>query len=259
MALHKPLKKYGQNYLVDNNVIDKIIKEFDITGNDKVLEIGPGEGALTNRLINLTNQLTLIEIDKRKIDILKEKFSSAEIINGDFTKIILYDLFPKDKISIIGNIPYNITTPIFYKLIDSRRVINQAVLMVQYEVAKKITAEKNTKDYGIMNVLLNYFFNLKLCFKISPNVFYPKPKVFSAIVKLKTRENLNPNIDEELFINLVKSCFGNRRKNLKNSLSNTIFGNYDFAGAEDFLKLRAEQLGIEDFIKLTQTAQNKYG
>ncbi|KAB2842941.1 MAG: ribosomal RNA small subunit methyltransferase A, partial [Melioribacteraceae bacterium] len=128
-----------------------------------------------------------------------------------------------------------------------------------YEVAKKITSEKNTKDYGILNVLLNYFFNLKFCFKISPNVFFPKPKVNSAVIKLKTNESLNPNIDEELLINLVKSCFGNRRKNLKNSLSNTIFGNYGFAGAEDFLKLRAEQLGIDDFIKLTQTAQKRYG
>ena len=131
--------------------------------------------------------------------------------------------------------------------------------MVQYEVAKKITAEKGTKDYGILNVILNYFCDVKFCFKISPNVFYPKPKVFSAIINLKFDKSLNTNIDEELFINLVKSSFGNRRKNLKNSLSNTIFGNYDFAEADEYLKLRAEQLDVGDFIKLTQIAQKQYG
>lgn len=259
MTLHKPLKKYGQNYLVDNNIIDKIIKEFDITKDDKILEIGPGEGALTSKLVNLTNNLTIVEIDSRKIEMLKNTFSAAEIINEDFLKINLNDFFENEVINVIGNIPYNITSPIFYKLLDNRKNINQALLMVQYEVAKKITSGKGTKDYGILNVILNYFCDVKFCFKISPNVFYPKPKVFSAIIKLNFKKRLNPGIDEGLFINFVKSSFGNRRKNLKNSLSNTIFGNYDFAEADDYLKLRAEQLGVEDFIKLTQIAQKQYG
>ncbi|OGU36950.1 MAG: ribosomal RNA small subunit methyltransferase A [Ignavibacteria bacterium GWB2_35_6b] len=259
MTLHKPLKKYGQNYLVDNNIIDKIVKEFDIKKNDKVLEIGPGEGALTSKLIKLTNNLTIVEIDARKIEMLKAKFSAAEIINEDFLTINLHVFFENEVINVIGNIPYNITSPIFYKLIENRKNISQALLMVQYEVAKKITAEKGTKDYGILNVILNYFCDVKFCFKISPNVFYPKPKVFSAIINLKFDKSLNTNIDEELFINLVKSSFGNRRKNLKNSLSNTIFGNYDFAEADEYLKLRAEQLDVGDFIKLTQIAQKQYG
>lgn len=259
MALHKPLKKYGQNYLVDNNIIDKIVNEFDIKKNDKVLEIGPGEGALTSKLADLTNGLTIVEIDTRKIELLKARFSAAKIINEDFLKINLSDFFDNEVINVIGNIPYNITSPIFYKLIENRKNISKALLMVQYEVAKKITAEKGTKDYGILNVILNYFCDVKFCFKISPNVFYPKPNVFSAIIKLNFKKNLNPDIDEEIFIKLVKSSFGNRRKNLKNSLSNTIFGNYDFTEADEYLKLRAEQLGVEDFIKLTQIAQKKYG
>ena len=131
--------------------------------------------------------------------------------------------------------------------------------MVQYEVAKKITAEKGSKDYGILNVILNYFSEIKFRFKISPNVFYPKPKVFSAIIKLDFNKKLSPEINEEVFIDLVKSSFGNRRKNLKNSLSNSIFSNCDFSSVEHYLKLRAEQLGVEDFLTLTQIAQNQYG
>lgn len=258
MTLHKPLKKYGQNYLVDNNIIDKIIKEFSVEQNETVVEIGSGEGALTNELIKLTNNLTIVEIDKRKIELLKQKYGSAKIINDDFLKIDLPGIFKEEKINIIGNIPYNITSPIFYKLIENRKNIIQALLMIQYEVAQKITAKQGSKDYGILNVILNYFCDIKFCFKISPNVFYPKPKVFSAIIKLGFNKNLSTEINENVFINLVKCSFANRRKNLKNSLSNSIFSNCDFSPVEHLLKLRAEQLGIEDFLTLTKLAQNQY-
>lgn len=259
MILHKPLKKYGQNYLVDNNIIDKIINEFDIVKNETVLEIGPGEGALTGRLTLLTSRFTIIEIDKRKIEFLKEKYPYAKIINDDFLKIDLSKIYGEEKVNIIGNIPYNITSPILYKLVENRKNIKQALLMVQYEVAKKITAEKDTKDYGILNVILNYFCGIKYCFKISPNVFFPKPKVNSAIIKLDFTKEINNEIDDNLFIQIVKSSFGNRRKNLKNSLTNSIFGNYDFSSVEHLLKLRAEQLSLNDFITLTRIAQENYG
>ena len=127
--------------------------------------------------------------------------------------------------------------------------------MVQYEVAKKITAGKGSKDYGILNVILNYFSNAQFCFKISPNVFYPKPKVFSAIIKLDFTKKLSHEINEEVFINLVKSSFGNRRKNLKNSLSNSIFSNCDFSSVGNLLSQRAEQLSQSDFLTLTRIAQ----
>lgn len=257
MTLHKPLKIYGQNYLVDNNTINKIIKEFNIAKDEQVLEIGPGEGALTKRLVDLTNDLTVVEIDKRKIEFLKDNFPGVRIIQEDFLNINLQDIFGKESISVIGNIPYNITSPIIYKLTESKEHIRQALLMVQYEVAKKITADKESRDYGILNVITNSFFEVDYCFKISPNVFYPKPKVDSAIVKLKTKDAFPKDVNEEIFIQIVKSSFGNRRKNLKNSLSNSIFSNYDFSAVDHLLKLRAEQLGIEEFLTLTRIAQNQ--
>lgn len=249
-----PLKRFGQNYLVDKNIVKKIIDEFNPEKEDVVLEIGPGTGALTSELINNVKRFIAVEIDKRAVKHLKEKFPSLEIINQDFLETNLSDFVHKnEKLRIIGNIPYNITSPILFKLIYERKFVKDALLMVQYEVAKRITAEKGTKDYGILSVLLNYFAKTKLCFKISPNVFYPKPKVYSAIIRIKFIEEEQKNFDDNLFINVVKAAFGNRRKVLKNSLSNSIFRALNFTNNVELTSLlakRAEDLSIKDFIQL---------
>jgi 16S rRNA (adenine1518-N6/adenine1519-N6)-dimethyltransferase len=246
----KPLKRFGQNYLTDKNTLNKIVNEFNPSEEDVVLEIGPGTGSLTSLLYDKVKKYTAVEIDTRVIDELKTKFPSVEIINNDILDIDLKAVSP-NKIRVIGNIPYNITSPIIFRLIGNRTLVNDAMLMVQYEVAKRITTtQRGTKDYGILAVLVNYFAETKLCFKISPNVFYPKPKVFSAIVHLKFRELEDGNVDDKLLIQTVKAAFGNRRKTLKNSLGNSIFAEVNFDSLSYLLTKRAEELEISDFIEL---------
>ncbi len=245
----RPLKRFGQNYLTDKNTIVKIVNEFNPSPDDYVLEIGPGTGSMTSLLHDKVKKYTAVEIDFRVIDDLRSKFPSIEIINHDFLDINLKD-FSWGKLRIIGNIPYNITSPILFKLIENRAFVKDATLMTQYEVAKRITGKQGTKDYGILSVLINYFAETKLCFKISPNVFYPKPKVNSAIVQLTFNDLPPSNIDDKLLIQTVKAAFGNRRKTLKNSLSNSIFGSVNFDSLSYLLTKRAEELSIHEFIKL---------
>lgn len=257
----QPLKRYGQNYLVDKNIILKIINEFYPQTNDKVIEIGPGTGALTSILIDKVNSLTAVEIDKRVIENLTKEIPKLNIINKDFLKTDLKEIIDENKkVRVIGNIPYNITSPILFKLIEKRELISDAMFMVQYEVAKRITAKQGRKDYGILGVLLNYFAETRLCFKISPNVFYPKPKVFSAIIHIAFKEKEYNGIDDKHFIQVVKAAFGNRRKTLKNSLSNSIFSGVDFEVLSHLVTKRAEELSIQDFVLLANLIkEQQYG
>ncbi|MGK9367466.1 16S rRNA (adenine(1518)-N(6)/adenine(1519)-N(6))-dimethyltransferase RsmA [Melioribacter sp. Ez-97] len=252
----RPLKRFGQNYLKDKNIIEKIIDEFDVREGEKILEIGPGRGALTEILYKKTDDLTIVEIDKRVIEALKERFPKARIINRDFLKLTLNELSePNNKLRIIGNIPYNITSPILFKLIEERESVSDALLMVQYEVAKRIVSSPGTKDYGILSVIMNFFSDVKLCFKISPNVFYPKPKVHSAIIKIKFNKEIAEDFDDRLFIDIVKAAFGKRRKTLKNSLAGSAF-NVESGTPGDLLSKRAEELSVEDFLRLYNFFQN---
>lgn len=253
-----PLKKFGQNYLTDKNIINKIIDTFKPEADDTVVEIGPGTGALTKLLFDKVNQFTAVEIDKRVIEQLKNEMPGLNIINEDFLEIDLSKFAGgKSKIRVIGNIPYNLTSSIIFKLIENRQYVHDALLMVQYEVAQRITAAKQTKDYGILSVLLNYFASAKLCFKISPNVFFPKPKVWSAIVHLNFEKDVESSIEDELFIKVVKASFGNRRKTLKNSLSNSIFRNLNMGVVPFNLSRRAEELTTQEFIELTQIIKGR--
>ena len=256
----KPLKRFGQNYLRDRNIIKKIVDELDPALGDNIIEIGPGEGSLTSEILKRAAKLTAVEIDKRVTEQLSEKFPGLRLIRDDFIKLDLNRLYREEnkKLRIIGNIPYNLTSPIIFKLINFSGIIEDSILMVQYEVAKRMTAKKGTKDYGILAVLLQYFTNIKFCFKVSPNVFYPKPKVSSALVHLYFKETILNEEEKESFIITIKSAFGNRRKTLKNSLSNSIFKEVDFSGSGIDLKLRAEQLDLNDFIRLSKFAQQHF-
>jgi 16S rRNA (adenine1518-N6/adenine1519-N6)-dimethyltransferase len=171
----------------------------------------------------------------------------------------LDDLFSikNKKLRVVGNIPYNITSPILFKLIENNNLVEDSVLMVQYEVAKRIKGIKGIKDYGILSVLLNFFAEVKFCFKVSPSSFYPKPNVDSAVVHLFFKETEITNEMKSYLIKIIKASFGNRRKKLKNSLSNSIFMNIDFENSGVDLSKRAEQLDIEDFLKLAEFVQNK--
>jgi 16S rRNA (adenine1518-N6/adenine1519-N6)-dimethyltransferase len=252
----KPLKRFGQNYLVDKNTIRKIVSQFAPQEDDLVVEIGPGKGALTSLISQIVRNYRAVEIDKRVIDDLQQSYPAVKFINQDFLRISLEESAEGQKLRIIGNIPYNITSPIIFKLIEEREYVSDALMMVQYEVAKRITGKPGTKDYGILSVLTNFFAETELCFKIPPTVFYPKPNVDSAIVSFKFGKATPIDIDEKLFVKVVKAAFGNRRKTLKNSLSNNAFSNLDFDSLPFDFTRRAEELTIDQFVEMTKLIQN---
>jgi len=160
----------------------------------------------------------------------------------------------------VGNIPYNITSPIIFRLIENRDIIKDSVMMIQHEVATRLSAGPGNRDYGILSVILGYFAEIEYCFKVSPEVFYPKPKVDSAVIKISFRDQsqLRP-VNEKLFFQTVKASFGNRRKTLKNSLMNSIFGNRDFSNFPVDLNLRAERLSIDDYLNITDYFDSNSG
>lgn len=252
----KPLKRFGQNYIRDNNIIIKIVSEINPKSGDNLIEIGPGLGALTNELVKYKNDFISVEVDNRVIEGLSIKYPELKLINDDFLKITLEDFYSsnKKKLRIVGNIPYNLTSSIIFKMIENNNIICDSVLMIQYKVAQRITAGKGTKEYGILSVLLNYFADVKLCFKISPNVFYPKPKVSSAVIHIFFKEISLSKEEKEIFIKIVKAAFGNRRKTIRNSFGNSIFKNINFENSGIDLNKRAEQLSIANFETLTKHA-----
>jgi len=253
-----PLKRFGQNFLQDQNVIRKIISEIDPKENEILIEIGPGQGALTQYLVLCNANFTAIEIDKRVIEDLQTRFSSLNLIQQDFLELDLNQFVSaSQKIRLVGNIPYNITSPILFKLFEYNTIVNDAVFMVQLEVAKRMTAKMGSKDYGILAILLEYYGKTVISFKVSRNVFFPKPNVDSAIIHINFNDVRNDTKFNLVYKSVVKSAFGNRRKTLKNSLSNSIFADVNFSECGIDLSLRAEQLNVDDFIKLAEFAINK--
>ena len=250
----KPLKRFGQNYLLDQNILNKIVNEIDPKPEDEIVEIGPGQGALTAKLFEKITSLAAVEIDKRVGDDLQKKFPGLKLVIDDFVNLNLNELKTKKdkKLRIVGNIPYNLTSPILFHLIKYNDIVQDSVLMVQHEVAKRMSSSKGTKDYGILSVILKYFADVKYCFKVSPNVFYPKPKVDSAVVHIQFKDMKISAEEKQNFINIVKASFGKRRKTLKNSLSNSIFKELNFADSGIDLSLRAEQLDLDDFLRLAE-------
>lgn len=251
----RPLKRFGQNYLIDKNVIANIVSVISPKKYEKIIEIGPGKGALTRELYKHNKHLTCFEIDNRVVEALKNEFNDIEIINQDFLKADLQFYLNPNTI-IVGNIPYNITSPILFKLIHEYELIGDVVLMVQNEVANRLIAKPRTKEYGILSVILNYFADVVYCFKVPPTCFYPKPKVDSALIRISFKKNLNTDFNSKLFIKVIKACFGNRRKTLKNSLLNSEFSALDFTSVNFDFSRRAEELLIDDYLLLTKIIEN---
>ena len=243
-------KKWGQNFLVDNNLLEKIINNVKIDSNENVLEIGPGQGALSEKLVGICNELHMVEIDRDLIEILKQhnKLSQAEIINQDILKIDLPTLDIENPV-VVGNIPYNITSPIVFWLIKHLASWNRAYLMVQKELAQRLTAKIGTKDYSRLTVMTSLYFDIKICFLISPNVFLPKPKVQSAFIEIiKKEDSSHHDINLKSFDQVVRMAFNQRRKMLRNSLSSL---NIDIKNCGIDFTERPEQLSVEDFIQIS--------
>lgn len=249
-------KKFGQNFLQDKNVINDIVSSVDVKEKDLVIEIGPGAGALTKKLVATGAYVLAYEIDTDLMDDLKKlENDRVKIFFEDFLKRdILDDIkdIKYDKLYIIGNLPYYITTPIITKIIDESIQPDEMVFMVQKEVALRFSSHPKSKDYGSITVFLNYYFNVQNLFVVNRNKFYPVPNVDSAVIKFTRREKLL-DTDVMLFNKFVRDSFTFKRKNLRNNLKN-----YDLKKVENILKCidksldnRAEDLSYEEFVYLT--------
>ena len=195
--------------------------------------------------------MTLVEIDTRVIEQLKSDYPEARIVNQDFLKTDLEPFFLRGKIRVVGNIPYNITSPIFFRLMENRNHVTDAAFLIQFEVAQRIIAKPRTKEYGILSVLLQAFAVPSVSFKVSPNVFFPKPKVTSAVIRLVFREKLADDPDDQLFIRVVKAAFSKRRKTMRNAFKESGLGS-DLEDSPIDLGRRAEELTVEEFKILTR-------
>ena len=255
-----PKKSLSQNYLTDENISRNIVNAFDIKPDDNILEIGAGHGALTKYITSKTKNLTAIEIDKNNCRILKENFPGLNIINKDFLKLEFLSLlnnesrgslrrFTPRNLRVIGNIPYNITSEIIFKIADNRHVIKDAQLMIQEEVAQRIASKPGSKQYGIPSVLLQSFSETEFRFKVSRNCFYPRPNVDSRIIYFDFTKSIENEItDTDFFKRFVKAAFSSRRKTLRNSLKTL---NLELNKAVFDFSRRAESLSVGEFIKLS--------
>ena len=259
--MHKdvnPKKFLGQHFLIDDNISKKIVEAVNFKKFKKVIEIGPGKGALTKHLIHIKNMLTLIEKDKDSVEFLNSEFQKEKlnIIEADFLKFDIGSNYPSEKdILIIGNFPYNISSQILFKSIENYKSISGLVGMFQKEVAERIISKNNCKQYGILSVKTQLFYDTKILFDVSPNVFFPKPKVNSAVISLTRKENLNIDCDLQLLDRIIKLGFQQRRKKLKNSLKKLDIEENILE--DSIFESRPEQLTIEEFVKLTKTVSNE--
>jgi 16S rRNA (adenine1518-N6/adenine1519-N6)-dimethyltransferase len=249
----RPKKSLGQHFLHDQTTAKKIVDGLKITqGMEDVLEIGPGMGVLTKYLLDRKDvNLKVVEIDRESVAYLRKNFgfTNERMIEGDFLELSLSDVFP-GRFAIIGNFPYNISSQIFFKVLEYRNVVTQVVCMLQKEVADRIAASHGNKTYGILSVLLQAYYSIKPVVKVSPGAFNPPPKVMSAVIRLERNNRESLGVDEDLFVQVVKQGFNNRRKTLRNALKNL-----NLAAEVSQLPImdkRAEQLSVDDFVQLTR-------
>jgi 16S rRNA (adenine1518-N6/adenine1519-N6)-dimethyltransferase len=255
----KAKKHLGQHFLTDLTIAEQIAQAVKGHGGTKqVLEIGPGMGVLTDYLLLEPLDLYLIDIDKESIVYLHKKYPQLgeKIIEGDFLKLDLRKTF-ESNYAIIGNFPYNISSQILFKVLEQKNKVTEVVCMLQKEVAKRIASPKGNKDYGILSVLLQAFYDIEYLFSVPPEVFDPPPKVNSGVIRLTRNQTDQLDCSERLFFQVVKGGFGNRRKTLRNSLKS--FQLPEDLKVNPMLDKRAEQLDVADFVFLTQQIEASRG
>jgi 16S rRNA (adenine1518-N6/adenine1519-N6)-dimethyltransferase len=260
VVLVKPKKSLGQNFLIDKNIARKIVKLIDISPEDFVVEIGPGYGILTHFFCNTPATFICSEIDSRLVENLQTEFKSFDnisIIHQDFLSFDLGSINRKSKtLKWVGNLPYNITSSVLFLMIHNYPLVKKAVFMVQKEVAERIVASIGSKNYGILAVLLQTFYQVKYGFSVSPQVFRPKPRVDSAVITFDIRSDFYLNCERTFYERLVKTAFNQRRKQLKNALQKVIDRDKMDQIPFDFNR-RAEEVSIEDWKKLCQFLEKK--
>lgn len=263
-------KALGQHFLTDQSIAKSIVAALQPLSADvengeqmKVLEIGPGMGVLSQYLLGRKDiDLKMIEIDSESVEYLERHFPEARgrVIYGDFLKLDIDSILPGE-FHVIGNFPYNISSQIFFRILDYKNRIPQTVCMIQKEVAERIAEKPGSKTYGILSVLLQAWYDIEYLFTVGSGAFAPPPKVQSAVIRLKRNSRTSLDCDENAFKNIVKTAFGQRRKTLRNSLKPVIAAKASREGWDDaqlasfvsdsIFELRPERLGVEDFVKLT--------
>ena len=260
-------KKFGQNFLIDDDVIDSIIENAEITNSDLVIEIGPGLGTLTAELLKNAGKVISIELDKNMINILNDRFSlfdNFELINEDVLKVDLKELINNNlksnnlsKAKVVANLPYYITTPIIMKLLEGKLNLESITVMVQKEVAERLTAIPGEKDTGAITYSINYFADSKIVINVPNTSFIPAPEVNSAVMKLDILKKPRLELEnEELFFSIIKSAFLQKRKTLSNALGNSKLFNNKSEVNQMLEKLnidqniRGEKLSLDDYYKI---------
>lgn len=254
-------KKLGQNFLIDENIVRNIVAAAELSDKDTVLEVGPGIGTLTQGLAESGASVVAVELDKRLLPVLDttlEDYDNVRIVNGDILQVDIMQTVGVDEFKVCANLPYYITTPIIFALLEKRLPMERLVAMVQKEVAERMAAKPGGKDYGALSVAIQYYTEPEIAFIVPPSSFIPAPSVDSAVIVCKRREKPPVEVcDEALFFRVVKAAFSLRRKMLNNSLKNMgIKGEQvakwlELAGVDG--KRRAETLSLEDFAALTNT------
>jgi 16S rRNA (adenine1518-N6/adenine1519-N6)-dimethyltransferase len=251
----KPVKYLGQHFLNDKNIARKIAEAINPQPDDVIVEIGAGEGFLTEQFVGKVRKIFAVEVDKRAVDFLRVRFEDkVEILHQDFLKLDFNMFENYGKIRLVGNIPYNITSSIIFKAIENRRLIEDLTIMVQFEVALRIVAQPGVKDYSILSVMCQAYSKPEILFRVSRNVFYPRPNVTSAVIRLdfENGEKAKGIIDDSFFKKIVKVVFNKRRKILKNTLKE-IFDDETLSKLEFDLTKRPEQLSVDEFIDLSNS------
>jgi 16S rRNA (adenine1518-N6/adenine1519-N6)-dimethyltransferase len=254
-------KHLGQHFLTDDTIAKKITDSLTEKGYNHVLEIGPGMGVLTKYLLEKNPKLTVMEIDSHSVRYLKETFplehlklnttqEKFSVLEGDFLKHQISQLFNKEQVAIIGNFPYNISTQIVFKAIENREYVPEFAGMFQKEVAMRIAEKEGSKVYGILSVLTQAFYDVEYLFTVPPTVFNPPPKVDSGVIRFIRKENYTLPVDEKLFFRVVKTAFNQRRKMLRGSLKS--FNLSDSLKEDPIFTKRPEQLSVQEFINLTE-------
>ena len=254
----KPKKELGQNFLNDDNISKKIVEAINIEDGDNLIEIGPGTAALTKHLYNYNINYHGIEVDPRSAELLKNDFVERKkkkfiIINQDFKKVDIEEIYNDSNVKIFGNLPYYLTSPIIFKVLESSHKFNSAIFMVQKEVAQRITAKQGSKENGILGILCDLKSDAKKLFDVSPNCFYPKPKVWSSVIKLEFNKEIQTQEFNQIK-RIVKKSFNQRRKMISNTLKEEIINSG--VTENDYFKMRPEQLSSVDFIKLNKILIN---
>jgi 16S rRNA (adenine1518-N6/adenine1519-N6)-dimethyltransferase len=257
----RPKKNLGQHFLTDLSIAKRIADTVDACPDIPVLEVGPGMGVMTQYLADKPRPLRVVEIDCESVEYLKQTLfrgSEDTIIEGDFLRMDLHTLFDGRQFVLTGNYPYDISSQIFFKMLDNRDLIPCCTGMIQREVALRMAAEPGNKQYGILSVLIQAWYNVEYLFTVEPNVFNPPPKVQSAVIRMTRNAVQDLGCDEQLFKRIVKTTFNQRRKMLRVSLRQLLPSDSSlFTSQSELLTRRPEQLAISQFVELTNLVEKE--